>query len=137
MDSQSASPYKMRKYSPLELGIRTPTLFICMPPQHKTCVAIFRVFLGKLHSNPYIHVCLMAWCNCDPMNASGPIPSEVPSVAGNSQADDTLPSFVGSGDALPGCPPPPRPVPLPEAPPPSPRPHLPKGPAATPSWGGG
>ena len=69
----------------------------------------------QLHSNPYIYeykyiyiyiyifvcmyVCLVAWCNSNPMAASGAHPPEVPSVAGNTQADDTLPSIVGRGGA--------------------------------------
>ena len=58
---------------------------------------------------PYIHifvcmyvcmyVCLVAWCNSNPMVASGAHPPEVPSVAGNTQANDTLPSIVGRGGA--------------------------------------
>ena len=69
----------------------------------------------QLHSNPYIYeykyiyiyiyifvcmyVCLVAWCNSNLMAASGAHPPEVPSVAGNTQADDTLPSIVGRGGA--------------------------------------
>ena len=71
----------------------------------------------QLHSNPYIYeykyiyiyiyiyifvcmyVCLVAWCNSNPMAASGAHPPEVLSVAGNTQADDTLPSIVGRGGA--------------------------------------
>ena len=47
------------------------------------------------------------------MAASGAHPPEVPSVAGNTQADDTLPSIVGRGGAncriTPGHLPPPPP----------------------------
>ena len=46
-----------------------------------------------------MYVCLVAWCNSKPMAASGTHPPEVPSVAGNTQADDTLPSIVGRGGA--------------------------------------
>ena len=46
-----------------------------------------------------MYVCLVAWCNSNPMAASGAHPPEVPSVAGNTQADDTLPSIVGRGGA--------------------------------------
>ena len=46
-----------------------------------------------------MYVCLVAWCNSKPMAASGAHPPEVPSVAGNTQADDTLPSIVGRGGA--------------------------------------
>ena len=46
-----------------------------------------------------MYVCLVAWCNSNPMAASRAHPPEVPSVAGNTQADDTLPSVVGRGGA--------------------------------------
>ena len=127
--------------------------------------------LLQLHSNPYIYmcvcvcvcvyvcmyVCLVAWCNSNPMTASGAHPPEVPSMARNTEADDTVPSIVGRGSA--NCritlglhtqlfggarhPPPPQreppspaaltpppPRPLPETPPPSPPPPPPKGPPA-------
>ena len=112
----------------------------------------------QLHSNPYMYeykyiyiyiyiyifvcmyVCLVAWCNSNPMAASGAHPPEVPSVAGNTQADDTLPSIVGRGGAncriTPGPhtqlfggarhPPPPR---EPREPPPPPPPWEPPSPA--------
>ena len=46
-----------------------------------------------------MYVCLVAWCNSNPMTALGTHPPKVPSVAGNTQADDTLPSIVGRGGA--------------------------------------
>ena len=98
----------------------------------------------QLHSNPYIYeykyiyiyiyifvcmyVCLVAWCNSNPMAASGAHPPEVSSVAGVTQADDTLPSIVGRGGAncsevpdpppggTPGTAPPPPPPPEPPSP---------------------
>ena len=55
--------------------------------------------LTHLHSNPYIYVCLVPLCNSIPMTATGAPPPEVPSVAGNTQADDTLPSIGARGGA--------------------------------------
>ena len=86
-----------------------------------------------------IYVCLVAWCNSNPMTASGTNPFEVPRVAGNTQADDTLPSTVGRGGAncriTPGPhtqmfrgarpPPPPRGEPPSPAAPPTPLPEAP------------
>ena len=66
--------------------------------------------LLQLHSNPYIYICLVAWCNSNPMTALGPTPLRF-SVVGNTQADDTLPSFVGKGGVSPPPPPPPAPAP--------------------------
>ena len=98
-----------------------------------------------------MNVCLVAWCNSNPMAASGAHPPKVPSVAGNTQADDNLPSIVGRGGAncriIPGphsqlfggarTPPPPPPpgTGLPGAPPrtpPSQNSHLPEPPPPTP-----
>ena len=101
--------------------------------------------LSQLPSNPYTHtymyVCMSgAWCNSNPMTAFGAHPPEVPSVAWNTQADDTLPSIVGRGGA--NCritprphtqlfrgPPPPPGEPPPQTPPP-------RGLWPTVSWGG-
>ena len=55
--------------------------------------------LSHLHSNLYIYVCLVPWCNSNPMTISGRTPLEVPGVAGNTQADDTLPSIGARGSA--------------------------------------
>ena len=105
-----------------------------------------------------MYVCLVARCNSNPMAASGAHPPEVPSVAGNTQADDTLPSIVGRGGAncriTPGPhtqlfggarpPPPPgnRPPRRPSQNPPPPgtppsQPSPPKGPPADSYLGGG
>ena len=50
-----------------------------------------------LHSNPYKHVRLVALCNTNPMTASGSQFPEVPSVAWNTQVNDTLPSVGARG----------------------------------------
>ena len=46
-----------------------------------------------------MYVCLLPLCNSNPMAASGGHPLEVPNVADNTQADDTLPSIMGRGGA--------------------------------------
>ena len=104
----------------------------------------------------YIYVCRVPWCNSNPMTASGA--PEVPTVAGNTQADDTLPSIGarGKGRTTHGphtklfggarqSPPPPARQKHPDAPPiaptktpsPSPPPPPPGGLRPTVSLGGG
>ena len=94
-----------------------------------------------------IYVGLVPWCNSNPMTASRAHPPEVPSVAGNTQANDILPSIGARGGVncriTPGPhtklfggarhPPPPPANPLPDNPPiapPSPPPPPPRGPSA-------
>ena len=91
-----------------------------------------------------MYACLVARCNSNPMTASGAHPPEVPTVARNTQADDTLPSIItGRGGAncwiTPGPhtqlfggarPPPPLEKPSPAALREPPLPPPPKGPPA-------
>ena len=47
----------------------------------------------------FVTLCLLFVCNSNPMTALGAHPHEVPSAAGNTQADDTLPSIGVRGGA--------------------------------------
>ena len=143
-------------WSHLELGegCRLEDIYIYIYIYIYTYIYIY------IHIFVCMYVCLVAWCNSNPMAASGAHTTEVPSVAGNTQADDTLPSIVGRGGAngritpgphtqlfggarhpppptgTPGTAPPEPPSPAPLLDPPLQAPPPPRGLRPTVSWGG-